>query len=65
MAVLRPRRVLHHGGLRPDALGPSRLGEHSYFAHIEVDDPAELHDTVTSHGVEIVKPLTTEPMKAG
>jgi catechol 2,3-dioxygenase-like lactoylglutathione lyase family enzyme len=44
-----------------DALPPSELGDHSYFAYLEVDDIREFHDLVIARGVELVKPLTSEP----
>jgi uncharacterized glyoxalase superfamily protein PhnB len=44
-----------------DALAPAELGDHSYFAYVEVDDVDALHDAVVAAGIEIVKPLTLEP----
>ena len=48
-------------GRCPESLPPSELGEHSYFAYVEVDDVDELYARVQAHDVEVVKPLTTEP----
>ena len=45
----------------PDALSPAALGDHSYFAYLEVDDIDELHASVAARGAEVVKPLRTEP----
>ncbi len=45
----------------PDALPPARLGDHSYFAYVEVDDVDRLHAEVTVKGAELVKPLRSEP----
>jgi uncharacterized glyoxalase superfamily protein PhnB len=44
-----------------DALAPAKLGDHSYFAYVDVDDVDLLHDAVVAAGVEIVKPLKLEP----
>jgi uncharacterized glyoxalase superfamily protein PhnB len=44
-----------------DALAPAELGDHSYFAYVEVDDVDALHEAVVAADVEIVKPLTLEP----
>jgi catechol 2,3-dioxygenase-like lactoylglutathione lyase family enzyme len=44
-----------------DALPPADLGDHSYFAYVEVDRIDELHDAVRAAGVELVKPLRVEP----
>ena len=48
-------------GRCPESLSARELGDHSYFAYVEVDDVAELYATVQSRGAEIVKPLTSEP----
>ncbi|MFZ2490156.1 MAG: VOC family protein [Thermoanaerobaculia bacterium] len=48
-------------GRCPESLPPRELGDHSYFAYVEVDAVAELYESVRDHGVEIVKPLTPEP----
>lgn len=44
-----------------DALPAADLGDHSYFAYLEVDDVDRWHERLTAHQVEIVKPLKTEP----
>ena len=44
-----------------DALPPGELGDHSYYAYLEVSDVDALHAEVTGRGVEIVKPLQDEP----
>lgn len=45
----------------PDATPASDLGDHSYFAYMEVDDIEDLHARVTARGAEIIKPLRREP----
>ena len=41
-------------GSCPDALPPVQLGDHSYFAYIEVDDATVLHDRVSADGGDAV-----------
>jgi catechol 2,3-dioxygenase-like lactoylglutathione lyase family enzyme len=45
----------------PDALHPSQLGDHSYFAYLHVRDVDSLHDSVRAAGVQICKALRDEP----
>ena len=45
----------------PDALSPRDLGDHSYFAYVEVDDIEEFHRSVSANGAEIIKTLHSEP----
>ena len=45
----------------PDAIEPSNLGDHSYFAYFVVDDVDEYYQILMSKGAEIVKLLTSEP----
>jgi len=44
----------------PDAISPADLGDHSYFAYMEVDDIDQLHSTLVARGVQPVKALRTE-----
>ena len=44
-----------------DAMSPRDLGDHSYFAYIEVDDIRQWYDSVVAKGVEVTKPLRAEP----
>lgn len=44
----------------PDAIPPDQLGDHSWFAYIEVDGIDELHDAVASKA-RIVSALVDEP----
>ena len=45
----------------PDALPPQALGDHSYFAYLEVDDAEKLYVSLVANGVEVVKSLRAEP----
>jgi uncharacterized glyoxalase superfamily protein PhnB len=44
-----------------DALRPSELGDHSYFAYLVVQGVDELYRSVVAKGAEILKPLRDEP----
>ena len=44
-----------------DAIPPRDLGDHSYFAYIEVDEIDALHDEVAAKGAEILAPLRNQP----
>ena len=44
-----------------DAIPPAQLGDHSYFGYLVVDDIDKLYTMASANGVEIVKPLATEP----
>ncbi len=44
-----------------EALPPRELGDHSYFAYLDIDDIESFYLSVQSAGVEIVKPLREEP----
>ena len=61
MAFLPARPLLHHGKGVPDALSPEELGNHSYFAYLEVDDVDALHRDFVSNDVSIIKELRSEP----
>ena len=43
-----------------DVIDPRELGDHSYFAYLEVDDVDELHDFVTSKGATVIKDIRSE-----
>ena len=45
-------------GSCPDALHPSELGDHSYFAFIQVDDVDALHSELGSRGLHAPAPRT-------
>jgi uncharacterized glyoxalase superfamily protein PhnB len=44
-----------------DAIPPAELGDHSYFAYLDVDDIDELHASLVAKNVDITKPLRNEP----
>jgi len=44
-----------------DAIDPKNLGDHSYFAYIDVDDVDALHAEYASHNVTIHKTPKSEP----
>ena len=44
-----------------DAMRPADLGDHSYFAYVEVSGIDALHAEFVGRGVELVKPLRDEP----
>lgn len=45
----------------PDVLSPRDLGDHSYFAYLEVDDIDGLYEAVVAHDAELIKVLREEP----
>jgi predicted enzyme related to lactoylglutathione lyase len=45
----------------PDAIPPAELGDHSYFAYLEVDDINRFYDSVVSAGAKICKTIHDEP----
>ncbi len=45
----------------PEAIHPSDLGDHSYFAYLAIDDAASYFERVQAYGAEILKPLQDEP----
>ena len=45
----------------PDATPPSELGDHSWFAYVEVDDIDALHDAVATNGAEVIAAPVDEP----
>jgi predicted enzyme related to lactoylglutathione lyase len=50
-------------GKCPDALPPSQIGDHAYFAYLVVDDVEAWHRRVVELNVEITKPITNEPWR--
>jgi predicted enzyme related to lactoylglutathione lyase len=44
-----------------DAIPPAELGDHSYFAYLDVDDIDELYASLVAKNVDITKPLRSEP----
>jgi catechol 2,3-dioxygenase-like lactoylglutathione lyase family enzyme len=47
----------------PDAIPPSRLGDHSYFAYLQVEDIDSLHESVRKAGAHIRKTIRDEPWR--
>jgi catechol 2,3-dioxygenase-like lactoylglutathione lyase family enzyme len=45
----------------PDALAPAQLGDHSYFAYVQVSGIDALHAELAGRGAEFIKPLRDEP----
>jgi catechol 2,3-dioxygenase-like lactoylglutathione lyase family enzyme len=48
-------------GLCPDALPASELGDHSYFAYLEIDDIDRFYASVQDKRAVICKPIRNEP----
>jgi catechol 2,3-dioxygenase-like lactoylglutathione lyase family enzyme len=44
-----------------DAIPPSQLGDHSYFAHLQVDDIDAFYQSVRQAGAMICKTIRDEP----
>ena len=49
-------------GQCPDALSPAQLGDHSYFAYLEIEDVNSFYDSVRAKGAVISKSLRDEPL---
>jgi uncharacterized glyoxalase superfamily protein PhnB len=45
----------------PQAIPPAQLGDHSYFAYLQVADVDLLHESVRQAGAQICKTLRDEP----
>lgn len=45
----------------PDAIPPSELGDHSYFAYLQIEDVDSLHESVRTAGAKLCKTLRDEP----
>jgi uncharacterized glyoxalase superfamily protein PhnB len=45
----------------PDAIPPSKLGDHSYFAYLQVEGIDLLHESVRAAGAQFCKPIRDEP----
>jgi predicted enzyme related to lactoylglutathione lyase len=48
-------------GQCPDALSPLDLGDHSYFAYLEIDDIDAYYSSVRDKGAKMCKPIRNEP----
>jgi predicted enzyme related to lactoylglutathione lyase len=45
----------------PDAIPPRHLGDHSYFAYLQVDDLDAYYASILAAGAVISKPIRDEP----
>ncbi len=48
-------------GQCPDAIPPRELGDHSYFAYLQIDEIDTFYDSVVASGVKICKAIRNEP----
>ncbi|HZC24891.1 MAG TPA: VOC family protein [Candidatus Binatia bacterium] len=48
-------------GQCPDAFSPAQLGDHAYFAYLEMEDINSFYDSVCAKGATISKKLCDEP----
>ena len=48
-------------GSCPESLSPAELGDHSYFAYLQVDDVDQMYNDLKSKGAVIIKDLQDEP----
>jgi len=48
-------------GQCPNALSPADLGDHSYFAYLEIDEIDSFYDSLRAKGAQICKPIRDEP----
>jgi uncharacterized glyoxalase superfamily protein PhnB len=44
-----------------DAIPPAELGDHSYFAYLEIHDIDAFYQSVISAGAKVSKPIRNEP----
>ncbi len=45
----------------PDAIPPGELGDHSFYAYIDVSDATAMFEEVRKAGAEIIAPLDDKP----
>jgi catechol 2,3-dioxygenase-like lactoylglutathione lyase family enzyme len=62
-----PRFLFYHSGNCvimagecPDAMNPNELGDHSYYAYLEIDDVDSFYDSVRGAGAKICKTIRNE-----
>lgn len=48
-------------GQCPDAIDPADLGDHQYFAYIEIDELDAYHRFISANGAEVIKPPEDKP----
>ena len=46
-----------------DALHPSKLGDHSYFGYLRVDDVDSYYEDLKVKGIKILSPIESKPWK--
>src|ERR1043166_8854426 len=46
-----------------NALPPAKLGDHSYFGYLRIDDVDGYYEEVKAKGVRILSPIETKPWK--
>jgi uncharacterized glyoxalase superfamily protein PhnB len=44
-----------------DAIPPGKLGDHSYFGYLRVDDVDGYHKELEAKGVKVLSPIETKP----
>ncbi len=44
-----------------DAIQPSKLGDHSYFGYLRVDDADSYYEDLKQKGIRILSPIETKP----
>lgn len=59
--LLRRDACVIMAGECPDAASPGSLGDHSYFAYLEVDDVDTLYAATVARAAQVTKTLRTEP----
>jgi hypothetical protein len=47
----------------PDAIHPTKLGDHSYFGYLRVDDVDSYYEDLRRKGIQILSPIETKPWK--
>ena len=45
----------------PDAIAPAKLGDHQYFAYVELDDVDAYHAEITAKGVDTAQVPMDKP----
>src|SRR5712675_1673957 len=50
-------------GSCPDAIHPGKLGDHSYFGYLVVDDVDGYYEEVRKNGIKILSPIESKPWK--
>ena len=59
--IYKSGRCIIMAGECPDALSPAQLGDHSYFAYLEISSIDSFYTRVTEAGARLGKPLRNEP----